>query len=73
MTGNFQVSSKLPDGRIFVVASETYAGFCESLESAVGVQESQALLQSMAQSLEDFLLLVHRQCRQSLMCSLGLL
>jgi hypothetical protein len=51
MTGNFQVSSKLYDGRIFVVASETYAGFCEALESAVGVEESQDLLKQMAQSL----------------------
>lgn len=51
MTGNFQVSSKLPDGRIFVVASETYAGFCEALESAVGLQESQDLLSEMAKSL----------------------
>lgn len=51
MTGNFQVSSKLPDGRIFVVASETYAGFCEALESAVGVKESQDVLSEMAKSL----------------------
>ena len=51
MTGNFQVSSKLYDGRIFVVASETYAGFCEALESAVGIEESQDLLKQMAQSL----------------------
>ena len=51
MTGNFQVSSKLPDGRIFVVASETYAGFCEALESAVGIEESQDVLKIMAQSL----------------------
>jgi hypothetical protein len=51
MTGNFQVSSKLYDGRIFVVASETYAGFCEALEQAVGVEESQDLLKVMAQSL----------------------
>lgn len=51
MTGNFQVSSKLGDGRIFVVASETYAGFCEALESAVGIEESQELLKQMAQSL----------------------
>lgn len=51
MTGNFQVSSKLYDGRIFVVASETYAGFCESLEQAVGIEESQELLKVMAQSL----------------------
>jgi hypothetical protein len=51
MTGNFQVSSKLPDGRIFVVASETYVGFCEALESAVGIEESQDVLKIMAQSL----------------------
>jgi hypothetical protein len=51
MTGNFQVSSKLPDGRIFVVASETYTAFCEALESTVGIEESQAVLQQMAQSL----------------------
>lgn len=51
MTGNFQVSSKLPDGRIFVVASETYAGFCEALESVVGVQESQDVLTEMGKSI----------------------
>ena len=51
MTGNFQVSSKLPDGRIFVVAHETYAGFCEALESVVGVEESQSLLTEMGKSL----------------------
>jgi len=51
MTGNFQVSSKLPDGRIFVVAHETYAGFCEALESVVGVTESQDLLTEMGKSL----------------------
>lgn len=51
MTGNFQVSSKLPDGRIFVVAAETYVGFCEALESAVGIEESQDVLKIMAVSL----------------------
>lgn len=51
MTGNFQVSSKLPDGRIFVVAHETYAGFCEALESVVGIQESQDLLAEMGKSI----------------------
>lgn len=51
MTGNFQVSSKLPDGRIFVVAHENYAGFCEALESVVGVTESQDLLIEMGKSL----------------------
>ena len=51
MTGNFQVSSKLPDGRIFVVASETYVDFCQALESVVGVEESQDLLTEMGKSL----------------------
>jgi hypothetical protein len=51
MAGNFQVSSKLPDGRIFVVAGETYADFCEKLEHAVGVEKSQTLLEVMATSL----------------------
>ena len=51
MTGNFQVSSKLNDGRIFVVSSETYTGFCEALEQVVGVEESQDVLKTMAISL----------------------
>lgn len=51
MTGNFQVSSKLNDGRIFVVSSETYTGFCEALEAVVGIEESQDVLKTMANSL----------------------
>jgi hypothetical protein len=51
MTGNFQVSSKLNDGRIFVVSSETYTGFCEALEQVTGVEESQDVLKTMATSL----------------------
>ena len=51
MTGNFQVSSKLNDGRIFVVSSETYTGFAEALEQVVGVEESQDVLKTMATSL----------------------
>jgi hypothetical protein len=51
MTGNFQVSNRLPDGRIFVVAHETYTGFCEALETVVGVQESQDLLVEMGKAL----------------------
>jgi hypothetical protein len=51
MPGNFQVSSKLPDGRIFVVAGETYTDFCAALENAVGIEESQDVLKVMAQSL----------------------
>lgn len=51
MTGNFQVSSKLNDGRIFVVSSETYTGFAEALEQVVGIEESQDVLKTMATSL----------------------
>ena len=51
MTANFQVSSKLNDGRIFVVAGDTYALFCEALENVVGVEESQDVLKTMATSL----------------------
>jgi len=51
MTGNFQVSSKLNDGRIFVVSSETYTGFAEALEQVVGIEESQEVLKTMATSL----------------------
>jgi hypothetical protein len=51
MPGNFQVSSKLPDGRIFVVAGETFTDFCAALESAVGIEESQEVLKTMAQSI----------------------
>jgi hypothetical protein len=51
MTGNFQVSSKLNDGRIFVVSSETFTGFCEALEQVTGIEESQDVLKTMATSL----------------------
>ena len=51
MTGNFQVSSKLNDGRIFVVSSETYTGFAEALEQVIGIEESQDVLKTMATSL----------------------
>ena len=51
MTGNFQVSSKLNDGRIFVVSADTYLAFCEALEQAVGITESQDVLKTMGQSI----------------------
>lgn len=51
MAGNFQVSSKLNDGRIFVVAADTYVDFCSALEQVVGVQESQGLLEEMGKSI----------------------
>jgi hypothetical protein len=51
MAGNFQVSSKLNDGRIFVVSAETYTDFCTALEAVAGVEESQGLLTEMGKSL----------------------
>lgn len=47
----FQVSSKLPDGRIFVVAADSYEQFEASLASVVGIEDAQALLTTMAGSL----------------------
>ena len=47
----FQVSSKMPDGRIFVVAADTYEQFEESLSSVVGLEDAQSLLTIMAGSL----------------------
>lgn len=51
MAGNFQVSSKLPDGRIFVVAGESFAEFETNLTSAVGQIDAESLLSTMAASL----------------------
>jgi hypothetical protein len=51
MPGNFQVSSKLYDGRIFVIAGETYAEFKNNLSSAVGDIDAESLLTTMAASL----------------------
>lgn len=51
-TNNFQVSSKLPDGRIFVIASETYADFKSSLAEVVGPEGVDTVINTMAASLE---------------------
>ena len=51
MPGNFQVSSKLPDGRIFVIAGETIAEFTANLNAALGDVDTEGLLTTMAQSL----------------------
>ena len=47
----FQVSSKLPDGRIFVVAADTYEAFEKALGNVVGIEDAQSLLTTMAGSL----------------------
>lgn len=49
---NFQVSSKLNDGRIFVIGAETYAAFKEHLADVLGPQGAEAVLTTMATSIE---------------------
>lgn len=51
MTGNFQVSAKLNDGRIFVVAGDTFEQFKSNLGSLVGFQDAETVLTSMTSSL----------------------
>ena len=48
----FQVSSKMNDGRIFVVAGETYTEFSSNLASVLGSEGAETLLSTMAGSLE---------------------
>ena len=50
MAGNFQVSSKLADGRIFVIAGETYNEFKTNLESLVGTVDVDVILNTMTAS-----------------------
>jgi hypothetical protein len=49
---NFQVSSKLPDGRIFVVGSDTFAEFKSHLTDVLGPEGVEKVLGIMASSLE---------------------
>lgn len=51
MAGNFQVSSKLNDGRIFVIAGETYSEFKANLTSLLGEMDAESMLTTMAASL----------------------
>ena len=51
MAGNFQVSSKLADGRIFVIAGETYNEFKTNLESLVGTVDADVIFNTMTASL----------------------
>ena len=50
MAGNFQVSSKLPDGRIFVVAGETYQEFKQNLNNILGEMDAENMVTTMASS-----------------------
>lgn len=49
---NFQVSSKLPDGRIYVVAGENFSEFKSNLLEVVGPEGVENVLGTMAASLE---------------------
>lgn len=48
---NYQISSKMNDGRIFLVAGDTYAEFKNNLDSLLGTTDAEALLTTMAASL----------------------
>jgi len=47
----YQVSSKLPDGRIFVIGGDTFDDFKRNLESALGNVDAEGLLTTMAGSI----------------------
>jgi hypothetical protein len=49
---SFQVSSKLPDGRIFVVGAETFSEFKSHLSDVLGFEGADKVLTIMASSLE---------------------
>ena len=48
---NYQISSKMNDGRIFLVAGETYSEFKINLSSLLGEQDAESLLTTMSASL----------------------
>jgi hypothetical protein len=49
---NFQVSSKLPDGRIFVIGADNFADFKTHLTDVLGPEGIEKVLSTMAVSLE---------------------
>lgn len=51
MAGNLQVSSKLNDGRIFVIAGENYLEFKKNLSDILGENDAENLVTTMAASL----------------------
>lgn len=48
----FQVSSKLPDGRIFVIGADTYADFKVHLTDVLGPEGADKLITTMSASIE---------------------
>lgn len=47
----FQVSSKLSDGRIFVIGGQSYDDFKKNLESSLGIIPAEEVLSTMAASI----------------------
>jgi hypothetical protein len=48
----FQVSSKLPDGRIFVIAGDDFVSFKTHLSDVLGPEGAESILTTMAISIE---------------------
>lgn len=48
----YQVSAKLPDGRIFVIGAETFDNFKSHLSDVLGPEGAESLITTMAASLE---------------------
>jgi hypothetical protein len=48
----FQVSSKLPDGRIFLIAGDDFVSFKSHLSDVLGPEGAESLLTTMATSIE---------------------
>ena len=51
MTNSFQISSKLNDGRIFVVGGDNFEEFNTNLESLLGMEQATNLIAVMEASL----------------------
>jgi hypothetical protein len=52
MAGNYQVSNKLPDGRIFVIGGETFAEYKTNLVEVLGTDGADNVINQMASALE---------------------
>jgi hypothetical protein len=52
MAGNYQVSNKLPDGRIFVIGGETFAEYKTNLVEVLGTEGADNVIGQMAAALE---------------------
>ena len=57
----YQVSSKMNDGRIFLIAGDTYDAFVANLQAALGEAGASNVLNTMAGSLEGAALSTYAQ------------